>query len=94
MTDDDSREHLLNPYRIAPGEPAVRGITLGRVGLAAVGVLVVAAAPGRLSVNPETEVWIGGSPAVEQEVSAHSMPAGYLWPSPPPAGLEASPALR
>ncbi len=93
MTDDDG---LLNPYLGTTGVPAVRGMTLSGVGLAAAGVLVVAVGPTGVAdapVDPSTEVWIGAGPVVEQEISEHGLPAGYLWPAPPPAEPQGSPAL-
>lgn len=93
MTDDDG---LLNPYLGTTGVPAVRGMTLSGVGLAAAGVLVVAIGPtGAVGapVNPSTEVWIGAGSVVEQEISEQSLTAGYLFPAEQPAKPKGSPAL-
>lgn len=90
---------LLNPYLGTPEVPAFRGASLGMVGLVAAGaVVVVSGVPvGEYAdtavAHHGAEVWIGASPMMQQEVSMHSMPSGYLWPGEPVAIPEASPVL-
>ncbi|HXV91792.1 MAG TPA: hypothetical protein VD813_00730 [Pseudonocardia sp.] len=85
---------LINPYQVEG--VSVRGVTLGRIGLAAAGVVVVAAGPvdagSSVAFAADTQVWLGSGPAVAAEMGQQSAPAGYLWPAPPPEPL-ASPAL-
>lgn len=91
---------LLNPYLGTPEVPVLRGASLGMVGLAAAGaVVVVSGVPvgeyaGTAAAHHATEVWIGASPLMQREVSMHSMPSGYLWPGEPVAVPDASPVLR
>ncbi len=96
---------LANPYLAAAGRPAVWGVTLGGVGLAAAaGVLAVAAPVGApvpdgaplaaASLAGATEVVLGAATDVEIEIRAMCMPSGYLWPGEPPRDdAPVSPAL-
>jgi hypothetical protein len=91
---------LVNPYLDAPARPAVRVVTLGRLGLVAAGVLAVAA-PADASANTaapseegsEFALVLGDGPEVSASVDEVCMPGGYLLPAPPVADPEGSPAL-
>lgn len=99
----DPPPRLANPYLAAPGRPAVRGVTLGRSGVVAAGVLVVALPVGVPAVadgagagrDGSVQIALGAAADVDADVQAMCMPGGYLWPGettwddPPPG----SPAL-
>lgn len=107
MTTDDGRAPgLANPYLSSVRRPAVWGVTLGRVGLAAAGVLAVAvpsgdpgadgvldASPGAIALSASDDVLVGSSDDVQSEIDAACMPAGYLWPCVPGAGPAVSPVF-
>ncbi len=104
-TDDGTADGLANPYLHSARRPAVWGVTLGRVGLVAAGVLAVAvpcgeAGPdgtpdvaGTVTLTASDAVFVGAADTVQTEIDAACMPAGYLWPTPPCDGPAVSPAL-
>ncbi len=107
-TDDGTPPGLVNPYLSAARRPAVWGVTLGRVGLAAAGVLAVAipsgelgsdgaqdatGKPGAIALTGSDDVVVGTADDVQSEIDAACRPAGYLWPAAPCDGPAVSPAL-
>lgn len=105
--DDDAAARLSNPYLGSPERPAIWGVTLGRVGLAAAGVLAVVSAAevaadddggvhrgqrASAVLVASDQIVVGDSTDVQQDVDELCMPAAYLWPA-PCDGLEVSPAV-
>ena len=102
-SDDGTAPGFTNPYSSAP-RPVVRGVTLGRVGLAAAGVLAVtAAAPGDADVAsapagaaalaPSDLVALGSSDDVQSDVDEARVGSAYLFPAVPHSGPEVSPVF-